>query len=68
MDAALRTRPFQVFSSWSQLPFWKVTPVAEGLRLDLIDLRFGTPDHPGFATVTAIVDSSGKILNAGFGI
>lgn len=68
IDAALRTRPFQVFSSWSQLPFWKVTPVAEGLRLDLIDLRFGTPDHPGFATVTAIVDSSGKVLRAGFGI
>jgi membrane-bound metal-dependent hydrolase YbcI (DUF457 family) len=68
MNAALRTRPFQVFSSWSQLPFWKVTPVAEGLRLDLIDLRFGTPDHAGFAVVTAIVDGSGKILNAGFGI
>jgi hypothetical protein len=67
MDAALRTRPFQVFTSWSQLPFWKVTPVAEGLRLELIDLRFGTPDSPGFATVTAIVDSSGNVIRAGFG-
>jgi hypothetical protein len=67
MDAASRTRPFQVFSSWSQLPFWKVTPVPEGLRLDLIDLRFGTPDRPGFATVTAIVDSSGKVIHSGFG-
>ena len=53
MNAALRTRPFQVFSSWSQLPFWKVTPVEDGLRLDLIDLRFGTPDRPGFASVSA---------------
>ena len=68
MDAALRTPPFQVFSSWSQLPFWKVTPVAEGLRLDLIDLRFGDPDHPGFASVSAIADRTGKILRAGFGI
>ena len=68
MDAALRTRPFQVFNSWSQLPFWKVTPVAEGTRLDLIDLRFGTPDHPGFAAVSAIVDRTGKVLRAGFGI
>jgi inner membrane protein len=68
MDAALRTAPFQVFSSWSQLPFWKVTPVAEGLRLDLIDLRFGDPDHPGFASVSAIVDRTGKVLRAGFGI
>lgn len=68
MDAALRTRPFQVFSSWSQLPFWKVTPVAEGVRLDLMDLRFGDPDHPGFASVSAIVDRAGKVLRAGFGI
>jgi inner membrane protein len=68
MDAALRTPPFQVFSGWSQLPFWKVTPVAEGLRLDLIDLRFGSPDRPGFAGVAAIVDRTGKVLRAGFGL
>jgi membrane-bound metal-dependent hydrolase YbcI (DUF457 family) len=66
MDAALGTRPFQVFSNWSQLPFWKVTPVAEGVRVDLIDLRFGTPDRPGFAGVSAIVDPAGKVLRAGF--
>jgi inner membrane protein len=68
MDAALRTRPFHVFSEWSQLPFWKVTPMAEGLRLDLIDLRFGTPDQPGFASVSAIVDRAGNVVRAGFGI
>jgi inner membrane protein len=68
MDAALRTPPFQVFSQWSQLPFWKVTPFAEGQRLDLIDLRFGDPDHAGFASVSAIVDRAGKVLRAGFGI
>jgi inner membrane protein len=68
MDAALRTPPFQVFISWSQLPLWKVTPVEGGLRLDLIDLRFGAPDRPGFARVSAIVDRSGKVLRAGFGI
>jgi inner membrane protein len=68
MDAALRTPPFQVFSRWSQLPFWEVTPVAKGLRLDLIDLRFGNPDRPGFASVSAIVDGSGKLLRTGFGI
>jgi inner membrane protein len=68
MGAALRTPSFQAFSSWSQLPFWKVTPVAEGLRLDLIDVRFGTPDRPGFASVSAIIDRTGKVLRAGFGI
>jgi hypothetical protein len=68
MDAALRTPPFQNFIRWSQLPFWKVTPAADGLRLDLIDLRFGNPERPGFASVAAIVDRTGKILRAGFGI
>jgi inner membrane protein len=68
MAAALRTRPFQVFTRWSQMPFWKVTPVDDGLRLDLIDLRFGTPDRPGFAAVSAIVDRRGNVLRAGFGI
>jgi len=68
MDAALRTPPFQVFIRWSQLPFWRVTPVEGGLRLDLIDLRFGAPDRPGFASVSAIVDRSGKVLRAGFGL
>lgn len=66
MDAALRTTPFQVFNSWSQLPFWKVTPLPEGLRLDLIDLRFGSPDRPGFAGVSAVVDRAGNVLRAGF--
>ena len=66
MDAALGTRPFQVFSSWSQLPFWKITPVVEGVRLDLIDLRFGTPDRAGFASVSAVVDRTGKVLRAAF--
>jgi inner membrane protein len=68
MDAALRTPPFQVFTSWSQAPFWKVTPVEDGLRLDLMDLRFGTPDRSGFTTVSAIVDRMGNVLRAGFGI
>ena len=68
MEAALRTRPFQVFSRWSQVPFWRVTPVGGDLRLDLIDLRFGTPDNPGFAGVSALVDRMGNVLRSGFGI
>ena len=68
MDAALRTHPFQVFSRWSQVPFWRVTPVGDDVRLDLIDLRFGTPESPGFAGVSALVDRMGKVLRSGFGI
>jgi inner membrane protein len=68
MDAALRTPAFQVFTRWSQAPFWKVTPVEDGLRLDLLDLRFGTPDRPGFTHVSAFFDRAGNVLRAGFGI
>lgn len=68
MAAALRTHPFQVFSRWSQAPFWRVTPVGDDLRLDLIDLRFGSPDNPGFAGVSAVVDRMGNVLRSGFGI
>jgi len=68
MDAALRTHPFQVFSRWSQVPFWRVTPVGDDVRLDLIDLRFGTPESPGFAGVSALVDRMGNVLRSGFGI
>ena len=68
MDAALRTRPFIVFRRFAQLPFWEITPVAEGVRLDLFDLRFGSPGSPGFAQVTAIADRQGAVLRSGFGL
>ena len=60
--------PFQKFSRWSQVPFWRGTPAGDDLRLDLIDLRFGTPDSPGFAGVSAVVDRQGNVLRSGFGI
>lgn len=68
MEAALRTRPFQVFSRFSYLPFWEVTPVEDGVEVRLTDLRFGTPDRPGFAAVTALVDASGTVREARFGL
>lgn len=67
MEAALRTRPFQVFSRFSQMPFWRVTPAEDGVEVRLTDLRFGTPDNPGFAGVTALVGANGTVLDARFG-
>jgi len=67
IEAALRTRPFQVFSQFSQMPFWRVTPVEDGAEVRLTDLRFGTPDNPRFATVTALVDAKGAVREARFG-
>jgi hypothetical protein len=66
-QAALRTRPFEVFSRFSQLPFWKTEKLADGTtEVQLIDLRFGTPEQPGFVA-TAIVDGSGVVRESKFG-
>jgi inner membrane protein len=67
LDAARATSLFQAFLSFSQAPFWKVTPVDDLLRVDLIDLRFGTPSDPGFAFVSALVTPDGHVRDARFG-
>lgn len=63
IDAARATQPFQVFAEFDQLPFWKVTRTATGTLVELIDLRFGTPQHPGFEA-SATVDQSGAVHDA----
>jgi len=66
-EAAMKTRPFQVFSKFDQLPFWKIEKVADdATEVQLIDLRFGTPERPGF-TATAIIDASGVVRESKFG-
>ncbi|MSV35109.1 MAG: metal-dependent hydrolase [Bryobacterales bacterium] len=67
LEAALATRPFQVFTKFSQVPFATEARVPEGIFVQLTDLRFGTPEAPGFVTVSALVDPNGKVLRAGFG-
>jgi len=60
-EAALRTRPFQVFASFNQLPFWHAEKQPGGTtEVHLLDLRFGTPETPGFAA-TAVLDEQGKV-------
>jgi inner membrane protein len=66
IDAARRTRPFQVFGQFSQLQFWKVTPLPEASRVELIDLRFGSPARPGFEA-EAVIDASGNVRETRFG-
>jgi inner membrane protein len=63
IDAARATHPFQVFAQFDQLPFWKVTRTPTETVVELIDLRFGTPQHPGFEA-SATVDESGGVHNA----
>jgi inner membrane protein len=65
-EAALKTRPFQVFSRFDQLPFWKVEKLGDGAtEVQLIDLRFGTPEKPGFVAV-AVVDAAGFVRESQF--
>lgn len=62
IEAARATHEFRIFADFNQLPFWKVTPSADGTLVELIDLRFGTPQHPGFEA-SATVDATGGVHN-----
>jgi hypothetical protein len=56
VEAARRLPEFQTMIRFSQAPFWKITPVSGGgFLVELIDLRYGTPDNPGFAFAEGIV-------------
>jgi len=65
IDAAKTTRTFQVFGSFDQLPFWTLLPVEDTLRVELLDLRFGSVQHPGFEAV-AFVEPDHRIARAYF--
>jgi inner membrane protein len=61
LAAARATPKFQAFLRFNQLPFWKVTPIEDGTRVDLLDLRFGPPRRPGFAGVSTVVLNDGRV-------
>src|SRR5206468_11237100 len=45
-----QTEPFRVFLDFSQYPVWTITPELDSpghLRVQMTDLRFGTPRNPG---------------------
>ena len=65
IDAARTTRTFQTFEKFDQLPFWTLLPVDDMVRVELLDLRFGTVQRPGFEAV-AFVEPAGRIDRAYF--
>jgi len=65
IDAARATRTFQVFESFNQLPFWTLLPVDDMVRVELLDLRFGSVQRPGFEAV-AFVEPGGRVDRAYF--
>src|SRR6185437_16439410 len=69
MAAARATPVFRKFLAFSQLPFWTVTPIAGDsgtVRVEVSDLRFGLPGR-GVFSVSAVVDSTGHVKEAGTG-
>ena len=65
IDAARATRTFQVFEKFDQLPFWTLLPVDDTVRVELLDLRFGTVQRPGFEAV-AFVEPDHRVERAYF--
>jgi len=65
IDAARATRTFQVFENFDQLPFWSLLPIEDTLRVELLDLRFGSLQRPGFEAV-AFVEPGGRVDRAYF--
>ncbi len=65
IDAARATRTFQVFENFDQLPFWTLLPVDDTVRVELLDLRFGSLQRPGFEAV-AFVEPHGRVERAYF--
>jgi inner membrane protein len=64
-QAAGRTEAFRVFLDFSQYPFWQFRPLDNGMEVQVSDLRFGSPPHPGFVA-RATVDQAGRVVDSGF--
>jgi hypothetical protein len=60
---------FAYMSYFSRFPVWSVAPLetahGEGQRVELTDLRFGTPGAGAFHCV-AVVDAAGRVRNSWF--
>jgi inner membrane protein len=66
IDKARDTEAFRVFLEFSQWTLWRVAPVPDpenGVQVEALDLRFGTPDQPHF-TARAIFDASGRLQSS----
>jgi inner membrane protein len=65
IDAARSTQTFQAFERFNQLPFWTLLPVDDMVRVELLDLRFGSVQNPGFESI-AFVEPGGRIARVFF--
>jgi len=66
LDAARTTRTFKVFEKFDQVPLYRLYPLVDQMRVQLIDLRFGTLKQAGFEAI-AMVEADGRITDVKFG-
>lgn len=67
-EAASRTPIFRDFLAFSQYPFWRFRPAGDedrAIRVEAMDLRFGSPLEPGFVA-HAVVSPGGRVVESGF--
>ena len=68
LEVARQTLTFQRFLTFDQFPLWRVTPAPQpegGKRVELFDMRFGTPAQPGFMT-SALLSARGVVVETAF--
>jgi inner membrane protein len=68
VQAANNSPVFRDFFKFSQFPLERILPLAEpenATRVEVVDMRFGTPAQPGFIA-TADVDRRGQAIRSGF--
>lgn len=68
LDAARRTKTFQIFLDFAQYPYWRTLPLSEpenAVSVEAMDLRFGSPLNPGFVA-TAVLNSRMEVVRAWF--
>ena len=67
IDAARRAYTIRQYLRFAQFPLWRVSPAADppGTRVDVFDMRFGTPLEPGFMA-TVILDARGSPVKESF--
>jgi len=67
-EAASRTEAFQIFLQFAQYPLRRFTPLEQpgkGIRVEVMDLRFGTPPQRRFVA-TALVGEDGRVRRSWF--
>jgi inner membrane protein len=69
LQNAQREKPFRYFLYFARFPVWSQQPVvwneAERRRIELADLRFGSPGRGNFHCI-AIEDAAGRVLESWF--